>query len=70
MVQLFSCASAVLVYPEDSRVAGLWCCHIALTHVDCVLMLSFSNLIVPCCIPARGLHELGTPGRQAGAERD
>ena len=23
-----------------------------------------------CCIPARGLLELGTPGRQAGAERD
>ena len=25
---------------------------------------------VQCCMPARSLHEPGTPGRQAGAERD
>jgi hypothetical protein len=28
------------------------------------------HVVIACCMPARGLHEPGTPGGQAGAERD
>ena len=28
------------------------------------------GFVMECCMPAHGLHEPGTPGRQTGAERD
>lgn len=42
---LFFCFSFISISSiSDIRIAGLWCCHVALDLVDCALMISFRHL--------------------------
>ena len=43
--------------------------HSVLLYKETTIGVDFP-FIPRCCIPACGLYEPGTPGRQAGAEKD
>lgn len=66
-----SCTLLVLGY-AGSRISVLGRCHMDMTLVDCVLKLSFANLVVSVCSLWRMYQEggphLAVPGEHASTE--